>query len=239
MTIEDLEQLDSCAHPRNLLRKLAEHAGEWAGIPMPLPGERLVIEPTYPFAETIKKIDDEHDEEIEDTQPGWTHRNSFWSHRHRRDVHVWQEADGRITHSFSAGIGHLDMQIRTAACSCAWGVEQEAKAIRVLCGLVRHHTFKSYMLTGSFIETSKRSGLTYMFRRLRPTIVLTTGHKSGYVRGLCALCQHPIGYYDQTWAGAMCPTDEVIAHLMLMRADEHMLWKRSNQHPLNRPEAGV
>ena len=56
---------------------------------------------------------------------------------------------------------------------------------------------------------------------------------------LACLCMHPIAYYAGSWAGAMCPTDDVIAHLSLMRADEHMFWKRSNQHPPYRPEAGL
>lgn len=40
-------------------------------------------------------------------------------------------------------------------------------------------------------------------------------------------------------AGAMCPTDDVIAHLMLMRGDEVDFWHRSNQHPAHRHEAGL
>lgn len=40
-------------------------------------------------------------------------------------------------------------------------------------------------------------------------------------------------------AGAMCPTDDVIAHLSLMRGDEKMFWRRCNQHPAYRPEAGL
>jgi hypothetical protein len=31
----------------------------------------------------------------------------------------------------------------------------------------------------------------------------------------------------------------VIAHLLLMRADEKMLWRRANQHPIDRPECGL
>jgi hypothetical protein len=37
----------------------------------------------------------------------------------------------------------------------------------------------------------------------------------------------------------MCPTDDVIAHLALMRGDEAMFWRRCNQHPPYRPEAGL
>jgi hypothetical protein len=50
---------------------------------------------------------------------------------------------------------------------------------------------------------------------------------------------HPIAYYEGSWAGAMCPTDDVIAHLMLMRGDEPMFWKRSSQHPATSPAAGL
>jgi hypothetical protein len=37
----------------------------------------------------------------------------------------------------------------------------------------------------------------------------------------------------------MCPTDDVIAHLMLMRGDEAMFWRRCNQHAAHLPEAGL
>ena len=90
---------------------------------------------------------------------------------------------------------------------------------------------------GMFMETSKRSGLTYVFRRLRPTIVLDA--KGSEVKIRCCLCMHPIGYYAGTWAGAMTPTDDVIAHLMMMRGDEPMFWRRANQHPSWVPEAGL
>jgi hypothetical protein len=37
----------------------------------------------------------------------------------------------------------------------------------------------------------------------------------------------------------MCPTDEVIAHLLMMRGSEEKYWANANQHRLNRPAAGV
>jgi hypothetical protein len=37
----------------------------------------------------------------------------------------------------------------------------------------------------------------------------------------------------------MCPTDDVIAHLMLMRGDEALLWRKANQHPSWVPESGI
>ena len=121
----------------------------------------------------------------------------------------------------------------------AWGIEQEAVAINTLAGLLSHHAFKTYMLTGAFLESSKKSGITYMFRKLRPTVAMRADKGHDLIRVLCALCMHPIGYYDDSWAGAMTPTDDVIAHLMLMRGDEHMFWKRCNQHAAYRPESGL
>lgn len=51
--------------------------------------------------------------------------------------------------------------------------------------------------------------------------------------------QKESGNYGGTHAGAMCPTDDVLAHLLLMRGDERLFWSRANQHPANRPEAGL
>ena len=62
---------------------------------------------------------------------------------------------------------------------------------------------------------------------------------SGGVRILACLCMHTIGYYRDTWAGALCPTDDVIAHLILCRGDERLYWSRCNQHAPGRPEAGL
>ena len=56
---------------------------------------------------------------------------------------------------------------------------------------------------------------------------------------LCALCLHPIGYYRDTWTGVMCPTDEVIAHLLMMHSSEETFRANANQHTLDHPAAGV
>src|SRR5581483_4192017 len=53
---------------------------------------------------------------------------------------------------------------------------------------------QKYLLTGMFLETSKRSRLTYLFRKLKPTVVIDARSKSSdeSARILCALCMHPI-----------------------------------------------
>lgn len=202
---------------------------------MVLEGEQLVIHPRYPYA-ALGKIGAR---EEPDEKPGWKVRNTFWSTWRRCEIVIFDEADGRITRAYLPGIHNLDKQLRTLGASEAWGMEQENKALQLLASLVTPRQLKQYMLTGSFIETSKRSGLVYMFRRLRPTVVIEQDFKRNRTKVRCTLCLHPIAYYSESWAGAMTPSDDVVAHLMLMRGDEPMLWRRANQHPPHRPESGL
>lgn len=197
---------------------------------MPLDGEDLVVEPSYPWAEIFARKSDPDDDD------GWRLRNKWYSRRHRQDI-LLMEKDGKVDWGSLPAFHHISHALRTVGCSVAWGIEQEGMAVQLLGTMVRHHAFKQYLLTGMFLETSKRSGVTYLFRKLRPTVALST--RGNETRILACLCMHPIAYYADSWAGAMCPTDDVVAHLSLMRADEHMFWKRCNQHPPYRPEAGL
>lgn len=206
--------------------------GEWAGLPMPMEGQRLIVEPTFPYADAITRV--EARESGEDD--GWRERNRWFSGRHRCDVIV-MEREGVISWGKLPAFHHIALDLQTLGCTPVWGIEQEGRAVDLLGKMLRHHNFKQYLLTGMFLEKSERSGVTYIFRRLKPTIALSGTGDS--MRILAALCQHPIAYYAGSWAGAMCPTDDVIAHLAMMRGDEHMFWKRSNQHPAWRPEAGL
>lgn len=129
------------------------------------------------------------------------------------------------------------MQLNTMGCASAWQLKCELRAQEKLKTLLKPHLFDMYLLTGAFLETSKRSKVTYMFRRLRPTLAMSGA--TGDMRILCGLCLHPIGFYSGTWAGCMVPTDEVIAHLLLMRGDEPDFWRQANQHPAWRSEAGL
>ncbi len=168
-------------------------------------------------------------------------RNEFWSHRYRATIQVL-EKNGRVVGGFKPGFHHIGYSLQTMANSDVWGIEQEQRALQLLGTMIRHVQFKRYLMTGMFLEQSKRSGVTYLFRRLKPTVALRpwrSGATDEPATILACLCQHPIAYYESSWAGAMCPTDDVIAHLTLMRGDEHLFWKRSTQHPPHRPEAGL
>lgn len=205
---------------------------------MPIDGLPLVIEPTYPTAEALSSIG-RRKVDHEDPNDGWRLVNGWYSHSRKCDVGIY-EKDGRRTYGIRPAVHGIDHQLNTLGASDAWGLEQEYNALQLLGTLVSHRQMKHYVLTGTFIETSKRSGVTYFFRRLRPTVAVSAGNRTDdSLRILAALCMHPIAYYEGSWAGAMCPTDDVVAHLMLMRADEHMFWKRCNQHPAYRPEAGL
>lgn len=232
-----VEQFDGFSGLRNGLRRAAAERLDWAGIPMPLSDQKLIIHPKFPNGLALSMIGAPEEKPL---PAGVKLRNSWWSDKLRAQVYVYEE-DGKILGATLPHGNNLAMAFNTMACSVAWGVEQEGNAVQTLGTLISHFQFKSYLLTGMFVERSKRSGLTYLFRRLRPTVAIDARSESDKesARILCVLCLHPIAYYDGTWAGAMCPTDDVIAHLMLMRGDEHMFWKRSNQHAPGRPEAGL
>lgn len=196
---------------------------------MPLEGEQLVVNPSYRFAHVFNRPESDSNNVV----------NSWWSRRYHVEVGVGRNKDGKAICCVYPGSGNqVDKLLHTMGCSEAWGIEQEATALQLLATMLPHHMFKKYLLTGTIIETSKRSQVMYVFRKLRPTIAIKE-QRDGSLKALCTLCMHPIAYYANTWAGAMCPTDDVIAHLAMMRGDEVMLWRRSNQHSILHPASGL
>jgi hypothetical protein len=252
---------------RDGLARVADKTALWAGIPMPLAGERLVIEPSFPNALALSRIGPpqtvchdckatqgaEHAEDCPKFEPGvavaphdddegWTFINEWYSPHWRCKILVMRDPQGRIVHGKLPAFHHVSHDLRTLGCSDAWGLEQEQRALRLLGTLIRHRQMRQYVLTGMFLEKSRRSGVTYMFRRLKPTVAIAADgdrDPNASMRILACLCMHPIAFYAGSWAGGMCPTDDVIAHLSLMRGDEHLFWRRSNQHPPYLPEAGL
>ncbi len=208
------------------MRGVAIERGEWAGIPIPVDGQPLTLEPKYPYQFPKKEYDNE----------GYEPVNQWWSDRLRCMIIVAKK-DGKYV-AYPSPYNTADMLVGTLGASSAWLPSAEAKALVKLGELVKPHTLAHYTMTGTFLETSKRSRVTYMFRKLRPTIAMVANQR-GTMRTLCGLCLHPIGYYSGTWAGAMCPTDDVIAHLCMMRGDEPKFWANANQHPPHHPASGL
>jgi len=206
----------------------------------------MVVHPSYPFAQKLSETfcpeDSVHVCHNSDVDESVQHRNSWRSYRDGKELTIWSDSKGfYFTHGRRQN--QTTMLLETLGAARAWDLDAEMRAMATLQRHVTEWAYRAYFLTGTFLETSPRSQVIYLFRRLRPTIALTSrpdrkGRDVG-VRFLAALCAHPVGYYDGTWAGALVPTDDVIAHLLLMRSDEHLFWKQCNQHPAWAPEAGI
>ena len=216
---------------------MASQSGEWAGIPTPLANQRLIIDRSYKFADALMKTGAAESNEPQTCTRRL--RNSFWSWKWRMQILVWDDdADGKIHWGIDqGGNSYAGMELQTLGCADAWTLESEDRALHSLKGLVSFRQFRSYLLTGMFIETSKRSGLKYIFRRLKPTVVLHEVAEE--IKIMICLCLHPVGYYHGSWAGAMVPTDDVIGHLMLMRGDEALYWRRANHIRPEQRESGI
>jgi hypothetical protein len=214
---------------------------EWAGIPIPLPRLTLTIEPSHPWRARLLEMQAALDMPVPDPDPdlepvvGGRIRNTWYSRRLGVTVQIY-EVNGRVAYTYGSRHDYNErfhLLFNTMQAAAAWNVETELTAMDRLQELIRPHLWNAYVLTGAFVETSTRSGVTYIFRRCRPTIAIS--HR----RVLCTLCLHPIGYYEASHAGSLCPTDDVIAALLLCRADEPYFWKKSNQHAPYRPESGL
>jgi len=202
---------------------LAEERGEWAGYPIPVEGINLVVEKRHPMRHQIESNPIPKQEYPDEPAPSVTN-------------------DGDKKKLGEAGFGammrwHYWMNTLAVAADEVWSVDAEIKAMEKLQSMTTRQAFKCYVLSGSFLETSAASNTTYLFRKLRPTIAMKV-NQDGNVMPTAVLCLHPIAYYQESWAGAMVPTDDVIAHLMLMRGDEHKFWCKSNHHDIRDPTAG-
>jgi hypothetical protein len=223
------------------MNKIAQSRDQWCGMPMPIEGEQLVLEASHPEFDNYRQLNliTGKDEDLGDDNEGWRIVNSWYSRKWRCDIYILQGPDGKYQVGKMPAFHHIKYDLSTMACSVAWSIESESKALETLAGMLPHHAFKYYLMTGIFLESSKRSGITYIFRKLKPTVAIKASHGDDEMKILAALCMHPLAYYAGSWAGAMTPTDDVIAHLQMMRADEHFYWKRCNQHRPYRPEAGL
>jgi hypothetical protein len=135
---------------------------------------------------------------------------------------------------------HLSTTLETIAMLRSYGVlEAEEKARERLRSEISEEQWREYVLSDSFFEIGK-SGVEYILRRNRPTIAMRRSSvNTSRGKPLCTLCLHPIAYYTGTWAGSLPPSDEVLSHLLMIRADEHLFWRKANQHPLSDLMSGI
>lgn len=209
---------------RGKVQALAESRGEWAGYPLPIAGMKLVVEPRHPLHKTMHGA-------VLPRPPEPDAPSSAISNN----------GDGRkLGTEGVAAIRRWGFWMNTlgVAADAVWSVDAELMAMTKLRAMVSDQAWKCYVLCGCFLETSQRSRVTYMFRKNRPTIAMraTSG---GAIAPIAVLCLHPIAYYEDSWAGAMVPTDDVIAHLTLMRGDERRFWGKCNHHDIRSPASGL
>lgn len=207
--------------------------GEWGGAVLPIDENPLMLEPTHPMREGL------HNKVWRDGNLVDHAACRGEAEAYRDLAEIWardRRNRGQNTSLVDASM-RLNMAIHSLAPVHLWGMQAEIMALTKLHELVGDHKFKQYFLTGMFLETSQRSGVTYIFRRLRPTVAARVTETE--FRFLAALCLHPIGYYGGTHASVMVPTDDVVAHVVMMRGDERRYWARANHHDWTSPTSGV
>ena len=223
----------------------AEDKGEWAGAPRLCQTVPLVLEPRYPYqgfnGKCLETLGTERPD-AERPEARYRVANRWWDDSHCRNVTlVHDAADGKAHYFWEQDEGYphrWDALMHGFEPAMMMDIHAESRAIRTLQELLTPTAFRYYFLLGYFLESSTRSGLMYCFRKLRPTIAMTP-RPHERMRILTTLCLHPIGYYEGTHVGAMVPTDDVIAHLLMMRGDEHKFWSKANHHPPHSWQAGI
>lgn len=238
---------------REAAQHVAAERGEWAGAPMLAEDVPLVLEPRYPYSfsgKCLSNLVPKHGPP--ETDEPWSIVNSWWCEKRCCTVNICHNSETGKRDWFwvmDNGYPHRwDSMLNAMDPARYMDVHAESRALRTLQGMVSENAFRHYFLLGYFLETSPASGIIYVFRKLRPTIALSPrahNHhgaalaENGNVRILTSLCLHPIGFYEGTHLGVMVPTDDVIAHLLLMRGDEHKFWSKANHHPPHTWQAGI
>ena len=155
----------------------------------------------------------------------------------RARIYRMEDSDAR-DESYKA-----QMYFNTYEAAGVYNLKSEMRAMELLRSKTTEEQYVKYVTTGMLIEQSKKSGLHYIFRRLRPTLVFrkTPGDPEKKTddtyKYITALCAHPVGYYGFSWAGVQTPTDDIVSHLLYMRGDEYRFWKKSSKHPRKNMQA--
>jgi hypothetical protein len=232
-----------------LSKYMASDRQEWCGVPIPVDDLRLIVEEKNPWRPAIEAMEAavntvEKIATVCKNEALFHVVNGWYSTRLHCEVFIIEE-EGTRHRRYILGPTAVDFKsyalFHTIGVSDVWSVDAEYQAQVKLRTLIPDFAFARYLLTGLYLETSKRSKVTYLFRRSRPTLVLSNHNNPLTTKITCigSLCLHPLAYYERTWAGSMTPTDDLIAHLLLMRGDEHLFWRRANQHPVYSALSGL
>ena len=242
------------------LRSRLQSIGLDCGVPIVAPGDKFVMPKNDSgrmrlvrfFVESMSAL--EHEEETEPTSEAISLGADL--SRGVRNCWLMRRGSSRIAVEIAdappRADGSLRVKFRTARVTGDTGVrlnhllltlnygkrilcESELEAGRKLASLISPEDYECYVVTGALSVTGK-SGTLYIIRKSRPTLAFAQEPR---MKALCALCMHPLGYFSSSWMGAMPPTDEVVAHLLMIRSDEHYFWRKANQIPFDEPNSGV
>lgn len=209
---------------RRRLNKIATARGEWAGIPVPVAGCKVVCaNERQRFAELWPSL------------PG----ESVNSWHVQRAFRVFMfEHDGKRTGTvINYWAERLDALFDTIRARRAVLPDAEMTAFVALLGHLNDTQARDYVVSNMFMERGRRSGLLYLFRRGLPILTFRTSEET--VEPRAALCLHPLAYYENTHAGVLPPSDEALALLLMLRADEPYLWRKANQMTIRHPLVAV
>lgn len=141
----------------------------------------------------------------------------------------------------SRGEKKVAILIRTIEANAyAHSIQAERNAHKLLRKHISKQQWLDYFISGMFWEVSN-SGKLYIFRRGFPTIAcdLSRLDEKYIVTPVHTLCMHAGVYTIGTFAGGMCPTDDVITHLLMMRTDEENYIASCTLHKFDEPQSGV
>ncbi len=251
---QELTELQAAIEEVKAAEPQLQRLGIFHGIPLGIGTFDIDFDPRNRFIATmlaakeqvLKELGQTPAAEEVDEKKGWTLRNSWTTKRAwkgcYRAVFIYHHIDGRIRASIRMisppELQRLVFLTETVYLRSKTSLEEaEEAAKKELRTLVNDTQWHAYVSADAFAEIGK-SGVLYVLRKNRPTIAMRPIPGEG-ARMLCALCFHPICYYTGSWAGALAPSDEVIAHLLFIRGDEYGFWKKANQIPVDQPNSGL
>ena len=226
-------------HFANRLAQAAWEKGDYASVPIPRGDDQTIELATRvgTYGKLIdsmpsfhKAIDAKHAPPSERC-----HRNVL-PHKGIVLIH-WRDDDGKW-HIFGDSIigQRLELQLEALTTVRSVGADAERIARANLLTHLSEQQQDDVLLTNTFGERGA-SGHFYVIRASRPTIVFQRRPDTDHP--IAALCTHPLGYYTGTHVGVLAPSDEMLATILMVRADEHYLWRKANQLNVHDPLAGL
>ena len=214
---------------------------------VPISGEELIDQENIPFEEFTGEFWERMIERWDagaDAEVVWTLIN-IWEANPRFRVEVYRSKDDtRYLHipRRNKKYSRWGLIIRTDAVRMrVTNLKAERKARQLLMEQLSGRQKRALELTGAFVEVGQ-SGLHYRISFNRPTLawkIVAVNGREKELEFVGSFCLHPLGYYSESFAGCMPPSDEMLAHLKMIRADERLYWRKANQHEIDDPLGGL